>query len=311
MMDDIKTMGSMLILTGGDPLKREDLFDLIGYARSIHLPVSVTPSTTPSLTENAVARFRALGVAAMGVSLDGPDAGIHDAFRGVAGTFEHSQNALAWARQHALPVQINTTVTRDTLPHLPAMYALLRDHASPPVRRWSLFLLIPVGRGDRLAAPSPEEVEELFGWVYRTAAEAPFHLSTVEAPQYRRYWIQQRLREGTPAAELPRFAKRMGFGVRDGNGVIFVSHTGDVFPAGFLPSPLLGNVRATPVSEIYRTAPALLALRDMDRLEGRCGICEFRWPCGGSRARAWATTGNLHGSDPLCVHQPEAAMAAT
>lgn len=309
LMDDVKAMGSMLILTGGDPLKRADLFDLISYARSIHLPISITPSTTPSLTEEAVARFRALGVAAMGVSLDGPDAGIHDAFRGVAGTFQHSQNALTWARQHALPVQINTTVTRDTLPHLPAMYALLRDHASPPVRRWSLFVLIPVGRGAQLAAPAPEEIEELFGWVYRTAAAAPFHISTVEAPQYRRYWIQRQLREGTPEAELPRFAKRMGFGVRDGNGVIFVSHTGDVFPAGFLPNPRLGNVRTTPVSEIYRTAPALLAMRDMDQLEGRCGTCEFRWPCGGSRARAWATTGNLLGSDPLCVHQPATAPA--
>jgi radical SAM protein len=304
LMDDIKAMGSMLILTGGDPMKRPDLFDLIGYARSIHLPVSITPSTTPTLQAEDVARFKELGVAAMGVSLDGPTATIHDAFRGVEGTFQHSMNALAWAREHHIPVQINTTVTRDTLPHLPAMFDLLRDHAVPPVRRWSLFLLIPVGRGTELLAPSPDEVEELFGWVYRTAAGAPFHVSTVEAPHYRRYWIQQRLREGTAVPELPRFSKRMGFGVRDGNGVIFVSHVGEVYPAGFLPFPLLGNVRQTPLPTIYRTAPDLLALRDMDRLQGRCGECEFRWACGGSRARAWAATGNLLGSDPLCAYQP-------
>lgn len=302
LMDDIKAMGSMLILTGGDPLKRGDLFDLITYARQIHLPVSITPSTTPSLTEDCVARFRALGVAAMGVSLDGPDAVTHDTFRGVEGTFQHSLNALEWARVHSLPVQVNTTVTRDTLAYLPAMYDLLREHASPPVRRWSLFLLIPVGRGAQLATPSAAEVEALFGWVYRTAAGAPFHVSTVEAPQYRRYWIQQRMAEGLGTEELPRFSKRMGFGVRDGNGVIFVSHTGDVYPAGFLPHPRLGNVRKSPLSEIYRTAPDLLALRDMDQLTGPCGACEFRWPCGGSRARAWATSGNVLGSDPLCVH---------
>lgn len=304
LMDDIKVMGSMLILTGGDPMKRQDLFELIGYARSIHLPVSITPSTTPTLDAEDVARFRELGVAAMGLSLDGPSASIHDAFRGVEGTFQHSMDALAWAREHRIPVQINTTVTRDTLPHLPAMYDLLRQRGAPPVRRWSLFLLIPVGRGAELLAPSPDEVEELFAWVYRTAAGAPFHVSTVEAPHYRRFWIQQRLREGTPASEIARFGKRMGFGVRDGNGVVFVSHVGDVHPAGFLPFPRLGNVRETPLSTIYRTAPDLLVLRDMDRLHGRCGGCEYRWACGGSRARAWAATGDLLGSDPLCAYQP-------
>lgn len=304
MMEDIRAMGSMLILTGGDPLKRADLMELIAYAREIHLPVSITPSTTSLLTEGHVARFRAMGVAAMGVSLDGPTADVHDAFRGVAGTFQHSRQALAWARAHGLPVQVNTTVTRDTLPHLPALLEFLSETASPPVRRWSLFLLIPVGRGAHLAAPSAEEVEQLFAWVYRAAATATFHISTVEAPHYRRYWIQQRLAEGASPDVLRRLGKRMGFGVRDGNGVIFVGHTGNVFPAGFLPHPWLGNVRTTPLSTIYRTAPDLIALRDMDRLTGRCGGCEFRWPCGGSRARAWATTGDLLGSDPLCIHVP-------
>jgi len=304
LMREVKAMGSMLILTGGDPMKRPDLFQLLGYAREIHLAVSITPSTTPLLTRADVARFRALGVAAMGVSLDGPSPGVHDTFRGVSGTFGHSMNALGWARESQLPVQVNTTVTRDTLPHLPAMYRLLRDEASPPVKRWSLFLVVPVGRGTLLAAPDAEEIEQLFAWVYETDADAPFHVSTVEAPHYRRYWIQRRLHEGLPEAELARFGKRMGLGIRDGNGVVFVSHVGDVFPAGFLPYPLLGNVRHQPLSAIYRSSPELLALRDMDRLSGRCGRCEFRWACGGSRARAWAATGDVLESDPLCAYQP-------
>jgi len=302
---DVKAMGSMLILTGGDPMKRQDLFDLIAYAREIGLTLGITPSTTPTLTRDAVRRFRALGVAAMGVSLDGPTQDVHDTFRGVPGTFEHSMEALQWAREFHLPVQVNTTVTRETLPHLRALYRLLWEWASPPVRRWSLFLLVPVGRGAMLGIPSAEEVEELFAWVFAISKEAPFHVSTVEAPHYRRYWIQRKLGEGMSLGEIQRLGKRMGFGIRDGNGVIFVSHKGEVYPAGFLPYPLLGNVKERPLSEIYRTSPVLKAIRDMDRLQGKCGRCEFRWVCGGSRARAYAATGNDLGSDPLCVYEPK------
>jgi len=307
LMRDVRAMGSMLILTGGDPMQRPDIMDLIAYGREIGLPVSITPSTTRSLTREHVAEFRALGVAAMGVSLDGPTAAVHDAFRGVDGTFARSQQALAWAREFRIPVQINTTVTSTTRPHLPDLFRLLKDEASPPVRRWSLFLLVPVGRGERLGIPDAAEVEDLFAWVYATGLDAPFHVSTVEAPHYRRYWIQRRLAEGSTVPEIQRLAKRMGFGVRDGNGVIFVSHRGEVYPAGFLPHPLLGSVREQPLSAIYRTSPALTALRDADGFTGRCGRCEFRWACGGSRARAYAMTGDVLGTDPFCGYEPAAS----
>lgn len=308
LMRDIRSMGSMLILTGGDPLKRPDLFDLIAYGRSIGVPISITPSTTPLLTRDHVMEFKALGVAAMGISLDGPRPEIHDAFRGVDGTFGYSQSALAWAREAGIPVQINTTVTTETLPHLPELYELLRSEASPPVRRWSLFLLIPVGRGRTLGVPTPDDIEDLFAWVYRTAADAPFHMSTVEAPHYRRYWIERQLEEGATVDEVTRAAKRMGLGIRDGNGVIFVSHQGDVYPAGFLPSPYLGNVRERALSEIYRSSPDLVSLRDADAYHGRCGACDFRWACGGSRARSFAMTGDVLGSDPFCSYGVEPAL---
>lgn len=305
LMRDVKTMGSMMILTGGDPMKRPDLFELIAYAREIRLPLGITPSTTPTLTRDAVHRFRKLGVVVMGVSLDGPNREVHDTFRGVPGTFEHSLNALQWARESHIPVQVNTTVTRETLPHLPALYRLLREEASPPVRRWSLFLLVPVGRGATLGVPSAEDVEYLFAWVYSISGDAPFHVSTVEAPHFRRHWIQRKLEEGMTLDDIERLGKTMGFGVRDGNGVIFVSHKGEVYPAGFLPYPLLGNVREKPLSETYRNSPWLAELRDMDQLKGKCGQCEFRWICGGSRARAYAISGDYLAEEPLCVYQPD------
>lgn len=304
---DVKEMGSMLILTGGDPMKRPDLFELMAYAREISLPLSITPSTTPTLTHDVVARFSELGVSAMGVSLDGPTPELHDAFRGVKGTFQRSADALKWAREFRIPVQINTTVTANSLPHLQATYDLLSREYAPPVRRWSLFLLVPVGRGADLGIPSAQQVEELFGWVYETARDAPFHVGTVEAPHYRRYWFQRKLTEGSARDELNKMAMRMGFGIRDGNGVIFVSHKGEVYPAGFLPYPLVGNVRERPLSEIYRGSPDLDRLRDMDALKGKCGRCEYRWLCGGSRARAYGMTGDPMESDPFCAYEPVAA----
>ena len=305
----VKEMGSMLILTGGDPMKRDDLFELMAYARAEHVPLAITPSTTPTLTEPVMKRFSEIGVAAVGISLDAPTAPVHDGFRQVDGTFAGSMNALEWARKYKLPVQVNTTVTAGTLPHLPALYKLLRETASPPVRRWSLFLLIPVGRGMALDTPTPAQVEELFAWVYKEAASAPFHVGTVEAPHYRRYWIEQKLASGTSIEDIGKRAGMMGFGVRDGNGVVFVSHVGEVYPAGFLPYPLLGNVRDRSLREIYADSPALHELRDANSLRGRCGRCEYRFACGGSRARAYAMTGDVLGDDPLCDYQPKAAAA--
>lgn len=303
LIDSIRRLGSLLVLTGGDPLERPDLLELVEYGRLQHVPIAVTPSTTPSLKRDTVERLKTLGITALGVSLDGPTPDIHDAFRGVQGTFAHSMNALDWAREFDVAVQINTTVTRFTKPHLAELYELLSRRASPPVRRWSLFLLVPTGRGSSLGALDASEVEQLFQWAYDRADEAPFHVSTVEAPHFRRYWLE-REQASRSTDELVRMGARMGFGVRDGNGVVFVARNGDVFPAGFLPSPLIGNVRDVPLDELYRNSPKLTELRDMDRLTGKCGRCRYRWICGGSRARAWAASGDLWGDDPACIHDP-------
>ena len=303
LIESVRELGSLLVLTGGDPLERPDLLELVTYARSLHVPVAVTPSTTPTLKRQTVETLAGLGITALGVSLDGPSSEIHDAFRGVAGTFIHSQSALAWAREYEVPVQINSTVTQFTRPHLNELYEVLCRN-SPPVRRWSLFLLIPTGRGQNLLALDAHDVDELFEWAYDLSEKAPFHISTVEAPHYRRYWLERKRAEGTSDSDLARLGPRMGFGIRDGNGVIFVARNGDVYPAGFLPNPKIGNVRMTPLHRLYRESPELASLRNMDALQGRCGRCQYRWLCGGSRARAWAATGSLHGEDPACSYQP-------
>lgn len=309
LVDQVRRLGSMLILTGGDPLERPDLFEIIAYARALHVPVAVTPATTPKLTEQLVAQLKEAGVAALGLSLDGSTPERHDAFRAVPGTFECAMRALEWAKGARLPVQVNTTVSRQTLDDLPAVFDLLRTRACPPVVRWSLFLVVPTGRASSSDLPSPREVEEMFGWVYEASDTAPFHISTVEAPHYRRYWMERRLAEGGSVEELLTHGRRQGFGVRDGHGVIFVSHLGNVYPAGFLPEPLLGNVKDTSLVELYRSHPGLLALRDESRLCGKCASCEYRRICGGSRSRAFGVTGDVFAEEPTCSYIPKGSAA--
>jgi len=302
LLDAVAELGSMLVFTGGDPLERPDLLRLIEAARARHIPVAITPSTTPSLTEQHVAAFRQLGVTALGISLDGPSAELHDGFRGVPGTFAHSMNALNWAEKYGLKVQINTTCTQQTLEHLDPLYTLLLGFGA--VRRFTLFFLIATGRGTQLTAPDANDAERAFAWIYEHEATAPFHISTVEAPHYRRYLIERRTREGASEEALAANAARYGFGIHDGNGVIFVNRIGEVMPAGFLPVPVLGCVRTQSLVDIYRHHPELQALRDMERLLGRCGRCRFRYVCGGSRARAYASSGSRFAEDPGCGYQP-------
>ncbi len=297
----------MLILTGGDPLERPDLFELIGYARGLHVPIAVTPSTTPRLTREIIFEFAKQGVAALGMSIDGAEAATHDAFRGFEGTFAQARRALGWAKEVGLPVQVNTTVSATNIQELEALYRLLSEHHAPPVKRWSLFLVVPTGRAGLGALPDPEELERVYDWLYDLGRHAPFHVGTVEAPQYRRRFVQRQLEAGLGWDDLLHAAGRQGLGVRDGNGVIFVSHTGEVLPSGFVPHTRLGNVKDTPLEKLYREHPEILRLRDMDLLQGKCGRCEYRWVCGGSRARAAAMTGNALGSDPLCAYEPRSS----
>jgi radical SAM protein len=304
LIESVAELGSMLIFTGGDPMERPDLFELIEYAREQRVPVGVTPSTTPKLNENDVCRLADHGVAAMGVSLDGASAATHDVFRGFPGTFERARQVLGWAAKYKIPVQVNTTVTGSNIGELQAIYELLSTYHAPPVKRWSLFLLVPTGRAQMSDLPGAEHMEEVYAWLYSLGRNSPFHVGTIEAPMYRRYLVQQGLKEGSTWGEILSHSGRYGLGIRDGNGVVFVSHKGRVLPSGFVPHTPLGNVKETPLHELYRHAPDLAVLRDMDRLDGKCGRCEYRWVCGGSRARAAAVHGHMMAEEPLCAYEP-------
>ena len=296
---DVKKLGSHLIISGGDPLKREDLFEIISYARELGIPVGVTPTTSPLATYEALKRMKDLGIFALGISLDGATQESQDSFRGVGGTFTNSMRVLDYAKELNIPVQVNTTCTKGTISEIEGIFNLLSENFSPPVSRWSIFFLIPVGRGKELGMPSSSEVESIFGFLYEKSNGSPFQITTTEAPSYRAYYFINELEKGKSRDDITRGNRRMGLGVRDGNGVIFVSHKGDIYPSGFLPINL-GNVRETKLLEVYGNNEVLKTLRDPNFYKGKCGACPFKFICGGSRARAYAVNGDFLDADPLC-----------
>ncbi len=292
-----------LVLTGGDPLKRVDLFELVGHARSLGLQVALTPSATPLATRDAFERARQAGVSALGISLDGADAQTHDAFRGWEGSFERTLRMLADARRLQLPVQVNTSITRRNFHQIDAIAELLADQG---IAMWSVFFLVPVGRGVEEVRISAAEYEVAFEKLYCQAQTRPYSVKTTEAPHYRRWVLQH---GGNPLAGPQsagghgRKVHRAPLGVTDGRGVMFVSHNGEIFPAGFLPL-VCGRFPEVSVVETYQSHPVFRALQDPDRYKGICGACEYRHVCGGSRARAYAVTGDYLEAEPDCTHIP-------
>ncbi len=294
-----------LVVTGGDPLQREDLFELIAYGRSLGLTISVTPAGTERLTGQTIARLKEAGVNALGLSLDGSDETRHDAFRGEPGSFGWTVDGIRAAGEVGLPVQVNTMVTAQTLDDIGAIYEVIRDL---DIARWALFFLIATGRGKALQSVTPAESERFLNWLWRLAPDAPFPIKTTEAHHYRRIAFMKMAARGLTAEEIGRTPVGRGFGVRDGNGVVFVSHTGAVYPSGFLPLSA-GNVRSQRLVALYRQSRLFSMLRDVEQLQGKCGRCEFRRICGGSRARAYAQTGNPMAEDPLCLYEPRGTGA--
>jgi len=291
-----------VVMTGGDPLKRADIYDLIRHATSRGLQVALTPSATPLATLEAFEQAKEAGARRLGISLDGADAETHDAFRGWSGSFDHTLKMLANARALKMPVQINTTVTRRNIGQLDAIAELL---ATQGIVMWSVFFLVPVGRGIDEERILPEEHEQVFERLWSHANRQPYAIKTTEAPHYRRYVLQQK---GNPLAGPGTKGRRGGhrapLGVRDGRGIMFVSHTGQIFPAGFLPLDC-GRFPECSVVDAYQTHPTFRALRDSDGLGGDCGVCEYRNICGGSRSRAYALTGDPLAAEPDCTYTPE------
>ncbi len=302
-----------LVLTGGDPLKRADIFDLIHHAVAKDINVALTPSATPLATRESIAAVQEAGVRCLGISLDGVDAETHDSFRGWDGSFERTMRMLRDTKELGMAVQINTTITTRNFDQIDAMAELLSDQG---IAMWSVFFLIPVGRGIDEGRIQPEQYEVAFERLWKQSRQQPFGIKTTEAPHYRRFVLE---RAGDPLA-APAAAKKLGhpgngkqhpgrgpghrapLGVRDGNGIMFVGHTGEIFPAGFLPLEC-GRFPTDSVVDVYQNHPTFVALRNPDGFAGDCGECEYRYVCGGSRSRAFAVTGDPLAAEPDCVYE--------
>jgi MoaA/NifB/PqqE/SkfB family radical SAM enzyme len=297
LLDDLARFGHPLphvVFTGGDPLERPDLLDLIRHARRVGLGVSVAPSATPRLDAAAIVALKAAGAQAISLSLDGSTAVRHAALRGVPGCYARTIEAAGEARTTGLPFQVNTLVSAETLDDLGAIYDLT---AKLGAARWSLFFLVAVGRGAMLQQITSEQVSQVLHWLIGlTRLNGPV-VATTEAPQLRRLLCE--LSGGTHVA---------GAGIRDGNGIMFVSNTGEVMPSGFLPLSV-GNVRSEDVVALYRQSPLFRRLREPWSFGGACGACRYRGVCGGSRARAFAASGDPYGHDPLCPPELFASAA--
>ncbi|HZD16988.1 MAG TPA: TIGR04053 family radical SAM/SPASM domain-containing protein [Actinomycetota bacterium] len=315
----------VIVFTGGDPFKRADLFELAAHARSYRMPIGFAPSVTPLLTPEAAVRMREVGARTVSISLDGAVPATHEGVRGIEGHFRETERAVRMLVEEGHTVQINTTVMRRNLEELADVAALVSEWGA---HIWEVFFLIRVGRGSALEDLAPEENEDVVHLLYE-ASRYGFIVRTVEAPFFRRVVAQRRVLDpgADPARTFglgpwyrrltARLRERLGepgssraqsVGTRDGKGILFVGHDGDVYPAGFLPYRL-GNVRRDDIVELYRSHPLLRSIRATE-FGGRCGVCAFADACGGSRARAFASSGDPLAEDPACAFRPAAVDAA-
>ncbi len=318
LIKEIHSMGTqIMVLSGGDPIKRKDIFELIRYGADLGLRMATIPAATPKLTLNLVKKLKASGLAQMALSLDGPNTEVHDHFRGVPGSYDLTIRGAEYAHTVGLPLQINTVFCAYNFDCFDEIAQLVKDLG---VVFWEVFFLVPIGRGKLLEQITAKQCEKLFEKLYNFSKEVDFIVKITEAQHYRRYVIEQEKRknqsEGKNLHELKlphRLTRDFGpggsighapKGVNAGNGYVFISHIGEIFPSGFLPLTT-GDVHHDSLAKIYRKHPIFQLLRNQDYLLGKCGVCEYKTICGGSRSRAYAMTGNMMASEPLCIYKPQ------
>ncbi len=300
---EVRRFGNpLMVLTGGDPMRRPEVFNIVRYGTGLGLRMAVTPSATDEMTREKVGKLKEAGVARLAVSLDGSMPEIHDALRKVEGSYQWTLDIIRWANEIELPVQINTTITRLNIEDVDALCSLME---SLKIVLWSVFFLVPVGRGKLEDEIRGSEYELVFNKMVDLSRRCSFDIKSTEAPHYRRVVIQRNKK----AHELHQnlFGDGIGRstqGVNDGKGFLFISHTGEIYPSGFLPVSA-GNVRKDSLTDVYRESSLFKRLRDYSQLKGKCGVCEYRTVCGGSRARAWSVSGDYMQSDPFCVYVPK------
>lgn len=315
LLEDVRRFGPIVfVFSGGDALKRPDIVELVRHGAALGLRMAITPATTPLASRETLEALAEAGLTRLAVSLDGSTAAIHDEFRRVEGSFEHGLRILRTAQEIGLSTQVNTVVRRHNLEDVDALCDLMGRLG---IVFWEVFFLVPIGRARREDVASAEEFEAVFHKLYDLSKTAPFDIKATAAPQYTRVVLQRQAAErrsgengnGRVSGRTRGHAHslRDGIGrarnVNDGDGFLFVSHTGDICPSGFLPVAA-GNVRTHDLVRTYREAPLLVGLRDRSLIGGKCSVCEYLHVCGGSRARAWAMTGDPWAAEPFCAHIP-------
>ncbi|MEX1247432.1 MAG: TIGR04053 family radical SAM/SPASM domain-containing protein [Anaerolineales bacterium] len=312
LIDRLAEFGSpILVFTGGDPMMRRDLFELIKYATEKGLRCSLTPTATALPTLERLQQAKESGIRRIALSLDAPRSQVHDNFRKVKGSWQRTMDIFHRANEVGISVQVNTTATKFNVGILGELVPFLEEIGAV---QWSVFFLVPTGRAQAQHMISPEEHERVFHWLYDLSQVAPFDIKATAAPMYRRVAIQRKRTElGTDKEVIFQGAgfqyadglNRPRKGVNDGNGFLFVSHIGEIQPSGFLPITA-GMVREDDVVDVYRNHKIFTELRDYTHLKGKCRVCEYVDVCGGQRGRAYCLTGDYMASDPACVYIPQA-----
>lgn len=315
LMDRLREFGPIVfVFSGGDCFKRPDIVELVEYGAKLGLRMGITPATTSLATKELLQQLKDVGLTRLAISLDGSNAAIHDEFRQVKGSFEHGLRILREAQEVGLTTQVNTVIRKANIADMAPMTELMTTLG---VVFWEVFFLVPMGRAKADDVASPEEFEAVFHQLYDLSKVAPFDIKATAAPQYSRVVMQRKrdeVRQGSDEDVREVMTRGMhysqsdGIGrarnVNDGDGFVFISHTGDIMPSGFLPVKA-GNIRDTDIIEIYRNAPVFRELRDRSLLKGKCGVCGYKASCGGSRARAYAVTGDYLAAEPFCAHEPQ------
>ena len=324
LMEQVLSFGKpapIFIISGGDCFERPDLYEIVRRGVAMGLHVAVSPSGTTKLNPDSLAALQEAGVNAISLSLDGATAESHDGFRRVPNTYRTTVDGWRAARELGMKVQVNSVVARHNVLELPDIAALVREYGA---MTWSGFLLVPTGRGVDLGALTAEECEDVLNIFYDMGHAVP--VKTTEGHHFRRVNIQRHVlaQRGVDHVEAMKLGplyhqlrerivelglhegdrgRRPPITVSSGNGFVFINHVGQVAPSGFLEVPA-GDVRVSTLPDIYRSSEIFTGVRNPDLLEGKCGRCEYKTVCGGSRARAFNATGNIFAEEPLCPYVP-------
>ena len=314
MLDRVREFGPIIfVFSGGDCMRRPDIVELVEYGARLGLRMAATPATTDLTDRPMLQRLKDAGLARVAVSLDGSNPDIHDAFRRVEGSFDAGLRILRASQAIGMTTQVNTVIGRHNIDDIDSLMRLMTDVG---IVFWEVFFLVPMGRARPEDMASADEFEDVFHKLYDLSKTAPFDIKATAAPQYARVVLERQVAERrngertaapSPLTAGVHHSEKDGIGrargVNDGDGFMFVSHLGDIYPSGFLPIAA-GNVRRDDLVDVYRNAPLFRRLRDRSQLKGKCNVCEYRPVCGGSRARAYAMTGDYMEAEPFCAHIP-------